>query len=206
MDPISLLMTLVGAGGNLLGLSQSAKANKNFDNYINGMQAKNNAWYNKEYNTNYLDTTEAKAAIRGMLDQMKQTNENVSSSGAITGASAEKGVAIKGEQNKGFASALTQLAGMGTQRKQGIESMYKNREGQIDSMKLSNLAQKSQNGQQLSANSMGVAQNGILAGIMSGDGFDSGQTLLDKINAMLGRKSAGVIAPDMAKFGRVLGV
>jgi len=183
-------MMLLSAGvsgiGSLIGGSQSAKANAETDRYVSGMKAKNDAWYNKNYNTNYLDTDEAKSSIRIWLDQMKENNEASASSGAITGSTAEKNVALKGEQNKGFASALTRLAGYGTQRKQNIENQYMNKDSQIDQVKLGLLSGKSQNGTQFSQNASGVAQSMLLAGMMGEGG--GGASISELLKGLLNRK------------------
>lgn len=200
-------MMLLSAGtsgiGSLIGGMQSAKANREMEGYVTGMKNKNDAWYNKNYNTNYLDTDEAKSAIRVLLDQMKENNEASESSGAITGATAEKNVALKGEQNKGFSTALTRLAGYGTQRKQMIESQYMNRDSQIDQAKLGILSGKAQNGTQFSQNAQGVGQN-MLLGSMVGGGGEGGQTLMEQLSALFGNSTGRSYTPNMSKFNTTM--
>jgi hypothetical protein len=167
MDPISLLLLGGQVLGNAFGLSKSAQANKRYDSYLDNMTGRINGWYNKEYNTNYLDTDEAKSVLRQLMEQSKEISDDMDSSAAITGASAEKQVATKEKLNKNYAGAMSQLAGQGTRRKERIQSDYLNRMSAIDQLKLQNLMQKSQNWNQFGQNVSGAAQGAML---MQGEG------------------------------------
>jgi len=185
-----LLSAGIGAAGNIFGQAKSAKANQKYDSYLKGMNSRLDNWYNKEYNTNYLDTEEAKAVIRQLLEQAKQANEDMASKSAVTGDSAEKQVAQKDKLNKNMAGAMTRMAGMGTQRKENVQNQYMNRLGQLDQLKLQNLNQKSQNWNQFGQNASGVAQNMMLSGTLGGNAgglFGGGQypAWLTKIMARL---------------------
>ena len=165
-----LLMTALGLGGNLMGMNKSANSNNQYDQYLKNMSSRNDAEYNKDYNTNYLDTEEAKAAIRAMYDQMNEINDDADSSSAITGASAEKGVAMKEKLNKNFTQGISQLSGQGTRRKDMIKGQYNSRMDNLDMMKLQNMMQKSQNGSQFAQNASQLGVSGLLMG--SQGGFD----------------------------------
>jgi hypothetical protein len=168
MDPVTMM--IISALGSSFGLAKSAQQNKKNDKYLQGMVNANQSEYNKDYNTNYLDTEEAKAAIRTMLEQFRQVNSDSKSSAAITGASAEKQVALQGEMGKAFSGSLTNLAGKGTARKEMIKDRYLNRKGQLDSMVMNNMNNKSQNWDQFGSNAMQLGLTGLLAN--QGGAFD----------------------------------
>ncbi len=164
MDAITIASLLASAIGTGVGAFSSAKQSKEYDKYLGGMKQKNQSWYDKEYNTNYLDTDEAKSYIRTMLDQIKEATGRQESKGAITGESAEKSVALKEGMGKNFNTGITQLAGYGTRRKDNIQNMFMNREGQLDQMSLMNFLQKQQNWNQLTSNAMELGQGALLGG------------------------------------------
>jgi hypothetical protein len=169
MNPITIASLLASAVGTGVGSFSSAKQSRKYDKYLDNMRHKNQNWYDKEYNTNYLDTDEAKSYIRTMLDQVKEATGRQESKGAITGATAEKSVAMKDAMNKNFNTGVTHLAGYGTRRKDRIQEMFMNREGQFDNMKLMKFLKNQQNWDQFTANSMEMGQNAMLSGM---DKFD----------------------------------
>lgn len=170
MDPLTLTMLLASQAGNLFGLSQSGKQQRSYDSYIKDMTNRVTSKYNQDYNTNYLDTDEAKSVLRLLTEKAKEVNDDQASSAAITGASAEKQVATKDKLNKNYTGAATQLAGYGTRRKEGIKNDYFNRMGQIDHLNLQGMMQKSQNWGQFGQNVSGTFQNALLANMMGPEG------------------------------------
>jgi hypothetical protein len=168
MDPITIASLIAGGVGQLFGLGKSAQANKKYDQYLSGMNRKLDTWYNKEYNTNYLDTDEAKSVLRLLQNQAKEVSGDLESSAAITGASAEKQVAAKDKLNQNYTNAATRLSGYGTQRKDQIQREYMGRKNNLDQMNLQSLASKDQNWSQFGQNSMGLAQNALMMNAMGG--------------------------------------
>lgn len=174
MDPVTIGL-IASLAGSAIGGIGSARANKKYNKYFEGMQNKNQMWFDKEYNTNYLDTDEAKSYLRNILDQIKETTQDQESKGAITGASAEKGVAMKDRLSKDYNRSVTSLAGHGTRRKDNIMSHFRNREGQLDTMKLQQLMSRAQNWDQFGQNAQGVGQNMLMSNTTGAfDGIDLG--------------------------------
>lgn len=170
MDPLTILSFGGSLAGNLFGLGKSAKANRQYDKYIADMNQRLENWYNKEYNTNYLDTEEAKSVLRLLFEQQKEQSEDLQNSAAITGASAEKQVAQKEKLNKNYTQAVTGMSGLGTRRKENIQNQYMGRKGQIDQLTLQNLLNKSQNWNTFGQNVSSTAQNLLLSSLLSGGG------------------------------------
>lgn len=170
MDPLTMM--LLGGGvsvlGNLFGLGGSAKASKKYDSYLSAMNNRVNAFYNNKLYGDYLDTEEAKSALRLLTEQQKEANDDLKSSAAITGASAEKQVAQKDKLNKNYTQAVTGFAGQGGQLKRQYADQYRQERGRMDMMKLQNMMMKMQNWNQLGQNASGIGQNMMLSGLMQG--------------------------------------
>ena len=62
------MLGLIGAGiglaSGIFGGIKSAKEAKKQQALINEQEKKNNEWYNRNYYQNYMDTTEAQAAMK----------------------------------------------------------------------------------------------------------------------------------------------
>lgn len=180
MDPVTLSI-IASVLGNVMGNVRSANANKEAQDYLTGLQKQNEAWYNKNYNTNYLDTEEAKSIIRMVQDEITQQSDNVKSSAAITGASPEKEVAVKERLGRVLNNTLSNLSSRGLQRKDAIESQYLNRKGQLDQAKLGQLSERSASGQQFAQNAMGLGTSAALMKMFGGDSTDGASNIIQKI-------------------------
>lgn len=163
MGPIgwaALAASIIGQGFSSI---KNAKANKKTEQYARKRDFELKDLFNKEYNTNYLDTDEAKASIRTSLDQMKEMDENSKSSGAITGSTAEKNVATKDMMGKNFSGLVTNLSGQGTRRKEGIMSQYLNAKGNNDMFNLNVLNNKAAQWNQLGQNAQQLSSAALLS-------------------------------------------
>lgn len=151
---IGEILTGVSVIGSLIGTLGSARANRNITGQINKRQSELQTWYDREYNTNYLDTEEAKSTIQILRDQLKEQMKKVDQSNVIRGASDEARVATAERLNKGLGQNITQLAGYGTRYKDMIRREYQGLKQNLDILQLENLQNKSQQWSNLSNNAM----------------------------------------------------
>lgn len=173
---------------SLFGSIKSAEANKETDEQLAGRRSKLDSWYNKEYNTNYLDTDEAKSALQVLQTQMKERQKAVSQGNAINGASDETRVATNDKLQRGYADAVTRLAGRGTQYKNAIRSQYMGYDYALGNQETQNLQNKSANWTNFMGNAANAAGGFIQA---DADGaFDKWDGSLSKWNASRKSKKA----------------
>jgi len=195
MDPITIASLIASAIGGIGGLAGSAGQNKSYSKYIDSISRRNDAWYNKEANTNYLDTEEAKGYLRNILDQNKEMVKDQESKGAITGQSAEKSVATKEATGKNYNRAVTDLAGYGTRRKDFLNRDYQNRLSMIDQLKLGQILQKQGNWDQFGQNALGMGSNALLGSILG----DGGGPLGKKNTGNAGQDAISILLDTMRK-------
>lgn len=152
--PIGLVLGLASLAASGYGMYKNAKANKAADQQLADRQSELDAWYNKEYNMNYLDTEEAKSTIKLLQNQMKEAMKKVDQNNAIKGASDEARVATADKLNTRLNDAVTKLAGYGTQYRDSIRREYQGLKGNLDNLQYQNLLGKSQNWANFSNNAM----------------------------------------------------
>lgn len=173
MDPALLSTAMYAAQGlsalpKYIGAMQNASANKKYDEYVKNRTFELQNLFNNQYNQNFLDTEEAKGVIRNMLNQIKEASDNVKSSSKITGASAEKEVAQKDKMNENFSNVLTQLASMGTQRKDRIMGNYLNAKSGLDGLNLQKYAREAASGNQAQQNASGLTDSMLMLTTLAG--------------------------------------
>jgi hypothetical protein len=166
----STLVSLIGSGAGAIG---SAKANKRYDQYLEGRLSDLEKWYNTEYNTPYLDTTSGRAALSSLRTYYGDAMKKVSQGGAITGASDEAKVATGDKVQKGLADSVMRLAGYGTQYRDSIRREYQGLKMNLENMQQDNLARKSANWNNLMNNSLnaGIGAAELFGGEDIGDVF-----------------------------------
>lgn len=169
--PIALILGAISLASSGVGMAKSAQANKNADKQLAGRQSELDAWYNREYNTNYLDTDEAKSTIRLLKNQMREQMKKVDQNNAIRGASDEARVATADKLNTRLNDSVTKLAGYGTQYRDSMRREYHGLKGNLDNIQYQNLLGKSQNWSNFSNNAMstfGTAMEANGAGAFKG--------------------------------------
>ena len=167
MGTAAIISLILSAAGMVTGGVMNAKANKTEEKALKDRQNKLNAWYDKNYNTNYLDTDEAKSTLQLVRNKLTESQQANSQANAMKGASDEKAVATATEGQKVLADTALNLNAEGTQRKDNIQNAYMAQDFNLAGLKASNLAQKSQNWANLASNAgnlMSTALNEVDTG------------------------------------------
>lgn len=96
--------SLIGAGMGLVsgitGAVKSAKAARQQQRLIDEQNRKNEIWFNNEYYKDYMDRSDAQAAMERVRQTMQRQNNRVDQQAAVTGATPESVIAQK-EANSG---------------------------------------------------------------------------------------------------------
>ena len=159
-----MIGALLAAGSSLAswyGSKKSAQANRNIDNDLARRNRDLDTWYNREYNTPYLDTNEGKSTIQILRDDYIKRMKKVDQGNAIKGASDEMAVATADAGQQNFANNVTRLAGYGTQRQDQIGREYRGMKYNLDNLGMQNLQKKAQNWETFMDNASN-AQQGFL--------------------------------------------
>jgi len=148
------ILAAVSAAGSLYGTLKSAQANKLQEAQLKKRQTELQNWYDKEYNTNYLDTSAARGTLQILRNNNRETMKKVSQRNAIGGASDEKAVATADAVQKNYANNVAGVAAQGTARQDRIQGSYDMKKMNLDNLQAANLAQKSANWSNFTNNAM----------------------------------------------------
>lgn len=161
-----MIGAIIGAAGGLasglFGAKKSADAAKEQQRLIDEQERKNDAWYNRNYYQNYLDSAEAQAAIKRVENTLKKQNQEAKATATVLGSTPEAAIAQQQSNNEILDNVVTNLAAQSTQRKDHVDAMNMNNENNILNAKMQQ-AQAKEKG-------MGPLQNsgfGLLGNAMS---------------------------------------
>ena len=180
-----MIGAIIGAVGSLassiIGGIKSRKAAQAAESELAERRRKNDDWYNRRYNEDYLQTAEAQAALteaRNMArEQMSAARGTAAVMGDVTGASVGRAQQAAG---KLVSDTARNLAAQGTARKDAVESQYLAQDNAI-----SNAYQNIYN--QRAANAAAAGSAGMQAGLdmVAADWksyLDSGRGLFGEMN------------------------
>ena len=179
---IGAILAGVSTLSSLYGSIKSAQANNKQDQALKARDSELESWYNKEYNQDYLDKSEARGTLKILRDNNKETMKKASQNNAIKGASDEASVATADNINKDYSNKVAQIASYGTQDKDNIRREYIGQKMNLDNLQAQNLAQKSENW----SNFMGNAANAGMGAIEA-----DGNGAFDKADAGIKKLWAG---------------
>ena len=107
----------------IFGGIKSAKEAKKQQALINEQEKKNNEWYNRNYYQNYMDTTEAQAAMKRVENTLRRQNEQARATQTVMGGTPELAVAQQQANNEALADTATGLAAQSTARKAQVDAI-----------------------------------------------------------------------------------
>lgn len=157
---LPLITTAVGLAGQAFGLNQSAKANKKAESYLDSRMNALSSKFATDYYQDFLDTEAARSTMGRLNSQFGEMAKNIKGSSAA-GSTAEAEIAQKDNIQNRYAQAVSNLAGMGTQRKDMISARYDANMGRLEDQKMGILEQKAANWSTF-GNNVGQASDGIL--------------------------------------------
>lgn len=179
---------------SLFGSLKSAQANQNVDAQLKNRQSDLQSWYDKEYNTNYLDTSAAKGTLQVLRNNNKETMQKVNQGNVIGGASAEQAVATADAVNKDYANNVAGIAAQGTAHNDRVRAEYDGQKANLDQLEAGNLQQKSQNWANFGNNAMNAGIGMATAGAEGAFGGTELRLKNLRKNAIL-KKAGGAVTP-----------
>lgn len=148
MDLINGILGGLGAAGGLIssiiGGRKAAKAAKAQQAALQQQQENESNWYARNYYQNYMDSTEAKAAIRRVNDTLNRHNEQARAASVISGATPEAVQATQEAGNETLADTMAGLAAQGTSRRQAVDAQHVQNQANLSAQQQAINAQQQQ--------------------------------------------------------------
>ena len=134
------MLGLIGAGiglaSGIFGGIKSAKEAKKQQALINEQEKKNNEWYNRNYYQNYMDTTEAQAAMKRVENTLRRQNEQARATQTVMGGTPDLAVAQQQANNEVLADTATGLAAQSTARKANVDAINMQNQNNITQQRI----------------------------------------------------------------------
>lgn len=142
--------------GGLFGASKASKAAKAQQRLINDQRAKNEAWYNRNYYQNYLDSSEAKAALKRVEETMRRRNQEAQATAAVTGGTQESVLAQQENDQKLMGDVVNNLAARGDAIKRQVDAQNQANENALMHQQMAQYQANEAGGAQLMGNGLGL--------------------------------------------------
>lgn len=165
---VGAIGTAVGLGSSIYGGIKAGQERKRMAKYLSGEKSDNEAWYNKNYYSDYTQRADTQNLMKNLRDNLKKNNEVASQTATITGATPEAQAVQKEQSNKVITDTTSNVAAMGAQHKERIQNQYMGRKAQLGSQEYGEMEGAAQGYENLMGNgikAMGNSINGLASGL-----------------------------------------
>lgn len=157
----AILGTVGGLASGIFGGIKSAKAAKEQQRLIDEQESKNNAWYNRNYYQNYMDSTEAQAAMKRVENTLKKQNQEARATAVVTGATPEAAIAQQQANNEILDETATGLAAQATARKAQVEAIDQQNQNNIFQARVGQASAEEKGGAELMGAGLGMVKDAL---------------------------------------------
>lgn len=136
---IAAIGAIAGLAATAIGAAQQKKAAENQEKLLKEQQEKQEAWYNRNYYQDYLNTVEGQNAIKQYKDLWAERTREARARQVISGGTPEQAAAVAEAGAEGLGNMMGNLAAQGAARKQqidaqmlGLDANLRNQRGAIE--------------------------------------------------------------------------
>ena len=167
-------LALAGASlaSSLIGGASASSAAKEAEERQRLQEAKEDAWYRRKYNENYLDTAAGQALVNRTREYAKENWKRAAGAQAVGGGTDASVAMAKEAGNKMVGDTLSNIAVADQQRKENVDNQHQQAQEKFAQMDINREMQRAQNITQASqgASNALISAAGALAGANAGKG------------------------------------
>lgn len=172
------------AAAGIIGGNATRKAAQRNERLLKEQEDRQKAWYDKQYNSNFLDRSDARAAINKTRELLSERYRSAEGAAAVAGATAESVAQQKAAANETLAEMTSNLAERADAYKEGVRANY---EAQQDAMTQQKIGINNQRAQATAQAASGLASAaGSFGEALGSTGLDG--MLGDKITGIFKKK------------------
>lgn len=127
----SLIGAGMGAVGSIFGGIAASEAMKKVKRNIEDQRQRNENWYTRRINEDGTQRADAQRILSKTEDMIRNRNRQAAGTQAVMGGTEESVATAKEANNQALAEAASQIAVASEARKDQIESVYQQRDGQF---------------------------------------------------------------------------
>ena len=143
------IATAIGAGAGLLssflGGSAASSAAKEAEKRQRAMEAKEDAWYNRNYYQDYLDTAAGQNLVRRARQMYDRNIKRAQGAAAVSGATDASVQMAKDSANQALGDTMANIAANDTARKSQVDATHMRNQQNFAQMDMNREMQRAQN-------------------------------------------------------------
>ena len=177
MSVLGLIGAGVGLASTLYGAHKGAKSAKEQEAELARQRAANEAWYNRNYYQDYLNTVEAQNALKLYKNAWAERTKEARARQAITGGTPEQAQAVAEAGGEAMGNMVGNLAAKGQQDKAAIDAQKLAMDNNLSAQAM----QIAENRQTAASNLVSNSANMITSGLQAAaDGWMAGKEAAQK--------------------------
>ena len=134
-----------GLASSLIGGSQASKAAAAAERRQREQEAKENAWYTRRYNEDYVDTAAGQNLVRRAKEYAKENWKKAAGAQAVAGGTDAATAMAKEAGNKMVGDTIANIAATDQSRKAQVDNMHRQAEQNFAQMDMNRELQRAQN-------------------------------------------------------------
>lgn len=134
-----------GIASSLFGGGAASAAARAAENRQRRQEAKENAWYNRRYNEDYLDTAAGQNLVRRAKEYAKENWRKAAGAQAVAGGTEAATQMAKDAGNKMVGDTFANIAATDQMRKAQVDNMHRQAEQNFAQMDMNRELQRAQN-------------------------------------------------------------
>ena len=148
-----------GLASSLIGGAASARAQRRAESALRTEKAKEDAWYARRYNEDYVDTAAGQNLVRRAKEFAKENWRKAAGAQAVAGGTAAATQMAKDAGNKMVGDTIANIAATDQQRKANVDNIHMQNQRQFAQQEMSNEQQRAQN----ISNASAAASNAMMS-------------------------------------------
>lgn len=157
----SIIGGALGLGSSLLGMFESKSAAKRSAAAMAEQRAATEAWYRRNYYQDYLNTIEARNAIKRVKEAWGEKVKEARARQAITGGTPAQAEAVAEAGGKAIGDTVGNLAAVGSQNRQAIDAQKLAMDNNLSQQTIAMAQQQQAAGANLVSNGIGMLGSSI---------------------------------------------
>lgn len=146
------------AVGGIVGGRAARRAARRNAKILADAEKRNKAWYDREYNSNFLQRADAQAAINKTREMLNERYNASAAAAAVSGATDEAVAQQKLAANEAMSGVMGSIAERADAYKEQVRANYENKQAAIDDAKMGVNNQRAQATAQAASGLAGAAQ------------------------------------------------
>lgn len=147
---------VAGIAGGIMGNIKAGQAAREQQRLIESAKRDEQAWYDRNYYQNSIDSSSGRAAIKRVEDTLKKRSETAQATAAVMGGTPEAVLAQQANDQQLMSDTVGNLAEQDTARKAQIDAQHQNNQQNFNAQQMQQLQMNEAGASQVASSGMGL--------------------------------------------------